>query len=202
LSGSIPLPDIRNGNGSADYLISGFDLSAINPGDRLLFQATWDHAVDGGESFYIVPVVNPRDKETSAGAFGPGFLLSYDRPQNAYGGWDIGGAGPSNVFAHVPTCVLLPSRSRRSPRHGQLNPLHRLVVSTARQLDGVHSRAPHCFSAKHMGTAAQAGNLPRPPAVKPDGRYSSESGADRKAMRDAPPSSHLTGRSSVRPAST
>jgi len=100
LSGSIPLPDIRNGNGSADYLISGFDLSAINPGDRLLFQATWDHAVDGGESFYIVPVVNPRDKETSAGAFGPGFLLSYDRPQNAYGGWDIGGAGPSNVFAH------------------------------------------------------------------------------------------------------
>jgi hypothetical protein len=56
LSGSIPLPDIRNGNGSADYLISGFDLSAINPGDRLLFQASWDHAVDGGESFYIVPV--------------------------------------------------------------------------------------------------------------------------------------------------
>jgi hypothetical protein len=56
LSGSIPLPDIRNGNGSADYLISGFDLSNVAIGDRLLFQASWDHAVDGGESFYIVPV--------------------------------------------------------------------------------------------------------------------------------------------------
>lgn len=54
LSGSILLPNIRNGNGSADYIITGFDLSGINPGDRLLFQATWDHATDGGESFYIV----------------------------------------------------------------------------------------------------------------------------------------------------
>lgn len=57
LSGSVPLPDIRNGNGSADYLISGFDLSSVAIGDRLLFQATWDHAVDGGESFYIVPII-------------------------------------------------------------------------------------------------------------------------------------------------
>jgi len=53
----VPLPDIRNGNGSADYLISGFNLSGLaNFGDRLLFQATWSGAVDGGESFYIVPV--------------------------------------------------------------------------------------------------------------------------------------------------
>jgi hypothetical protein len=53
------MPDIRNGNGSADYLITGFNLSAagILPGDRLLFQASWDHAVDGGESFYIVPII-------------------------------------------------------------------------------------------------------------------------------------------------
>jgi hypothetical protein len=59
ISGPNPMPDIRNGNGSADYLISGFNLSGsgIQPGDRLLFQASWDHAVDGGESFYIVPVV-------------------------------------------------------------------------------------------------------------------------------------------------
>jgi hypothetical protein len=62
LSGSFAMPDIRNGNGSADYLITGFDLAAalasgaIAPGDRLLFQASWDHAVDGGESFYIVPL--------------------------------------------------------------------------------------------------------------------------------------------------
>jgi hypothetical protein len=54
------MPDIRNGNGSADYLITGFNLSSagILPGDRLLFQASWDHAVDGGESFYIVPVTS------------------------------------------------------------------------------------------------------------------------------------------------
>jgi hypothetical protein len=58
LSGSIALPNIRNGNGSADYLITGFDLSNIAVGDRLLFQASWDHATDGGESFYIVPVIN------------------------------------------------------------------------------------------------------------------------------------------------
>jgi len=64
LSGSYAMPDIRNGNGSADYIITGFDLAgafasgAISPGDRLLFQASWDHAVDGGESFYIVPTVN------------------------------------------------------------------------------------------------------------------------------------------------
>ena len=51
------MPDIRNGNGSADYLISGFNLSGlVNIGDRLLFQATWSGAVDGGESFYIVPL--------------------------------------------------------------------------------------------------------------------------------------------------
>jgi hypothetical protein len=59
LAAPVAIPDIRNGNGSADYLITGFNLSAagILPGDRLLFQASWDHAVDGGESFYVVPIV-------------------------------------------------------------------------------------------------------------------------------------------------
>jgi len=51
------IPNIRNGNGSADYLITGFDLSSINIGDRLLFRAAGDHATDGGESFYIVPIL-------------------------------------------------------------------------------------------------------------------------------------------------
>jgi hypothetical protein len=55
LSSPFAMPDIRNGNGSADYLITGFNLSSVNVNDRLLFQASWDHAVDGGESFYIVP---------------------------------------------------------------------------------------------------------------------------------------------------
>jgi hypothetical protein len=55
LDGPIALPDIRNGNGDGDYLISGFDLSGINRGDALLFRASWTGATDGGESFYLVP---------------------------------------------------------------------------------------------------------------------------------------------------
>ena len=54
---NVALPGINNGNGAADYLISGFDLSSVDPGDRLLFRAQWSGAVDGGESFYIVPDV-------------------------------------------------------------------------------------------------------------------------------------------------
>jgi hypothetical protein len=50
------IPNIRNGNGSADYLITGFDLTSIAFGDRLLFRAAWSGATDGGESFYIVPL--------------------------------------------------------------------------------------------------------------------------------------------------
>jgi hypothetical protein len=56
LSSPFAMPNIRNGNGSADYLITGFDLSSVNIGDRLLFRAQWSGASDGGESFYIVPL--------------------------------------------------------------------------------------------------------------------------------------------------
>jgi hypothetical protein len=87
LSGSFPMPDIRNGNGSADYLISGFDLSSINPGDRLLFQASWDHAVDGGESFYIVPLAAVPGPVVGAGLpgliFACGGLLALARRRRA-----------------------------------------------------------------------------------------------------------------------
>jgi hypothetical protein len=55
IDGPIALPDIRNGNGAGDYLISGFDLSGINRGDALIFRASWSGATDGGESFYLVP---------------------------------------------------------------------------------------------------------------------------------------------------
>jgi hypothetical protein len=58
INGPIALPDIRNGNGDGDYLITGFDLSGINRGDSLIFRAAWDHATDGGESFYLVPQFN------------------------------------------------------------------------------------------------------------------------------------------------
>jgi len=57
-TGSLLLPDINNGNGKGDYLISGFDLSSVNIGDRLLFRAQWSGASDGGESFYLVPQLN------------------------------------------------------------------------------------------------------------------------------------------------
>ena len=56
---NVALPGIHNGNGAADYLITGFDLSSVDIGDRLLFRAQWSGAVDGGESFYIVPQVVP-----------------------------------------------------------------------------------------------------------------------------------------------
>jgi hypothetical protein len=49
------MPVVDNGNGKADYLLTGFDLSSVNIGDRLLFRAAFHGASDGGESFYIVP---------------------------------------------------------------------------------------------------------------------------------------------------
>jgi hypothetical protein len=71
----LALPDIRNGNGKGDYLISGFDLSlgcrssgsfvladcVIQPGDNLLFHAAWSGASDGAESFYLVVVPTAAD---------------------------------------------------------------------------------------------------------------------------------------------
>jgi hypothetical protein len=59
INGPIALPDIRNGNGKGDYLLTGFDLSNVALGDRLLFRASWTGASDGGESFYLVPIVTP-----------------------------------------------------------------------------------------------------------------------------------------------
>jgi hypothetical protein len=57
IDGPIALPDINNGNGKGDYLITGFDLSNVSAGDLLLFHASWSGASDGAESFYIVPTL-------------------------------------------------------------------------------------------------------------------------------------------------
>jgi hypothetical protein len=70
------MPNIRNGNGSADYLITGFDLSSVNVGDRLLFRAQWSGASDGGESFYIVPIVTAAVPGPVVGAGLPGLLAA------------------------------------------------------------------------------------------------------------------------------
>jgi hypothetical protein len=58
IDGPIALPDLFNGNGKGDYLLTGFDLSNVNIGDRLLFRASWSGASDGGESFYLVAFPN------------------------------------------------------------------------------------------------------------------------------------------------
>jgi hypothetical protein len=51
------MPVVDNGNGKADYLISGFNLSGIPDDHLLIFRAQWSGASDGGESFYLVPIV-------------------------------------------------------------------------------------------------------------------------------------------------
>lgn len=72
INGPIPMPDQNNGNGFADYLVTGFDLSSVGLNDRLLFRASWTGASDGGESFYIVPLAVPAPL---VGAGIPGLLL-------------------------------------------------------------------------------------------------------------------------------
>jgi hypothetical protein len=44
----------NNGNGFADWTLSTVDLSSFKPTDTVLFHASWDHADDGGESFFLV----------------------------------------------------------------------------------------------------------------------------------------------------
>jgi len=73
---NVALPGVNNGNGAADYLISGFDLSSVNIGDRLIFRAQWSGAVDGGESFYIVPVITAAVPGPLAGAGIPGIIAA------------------------------------------------------------------------------------------------------------------------------
>lgn len=65
------MPDIRPGNGKGDYLLSGFDLTGLNAGDRLIFRAQFAGATDGGDSFYIV--ANPNVQAVPLPAVGAGF---------------------------------------------------------------------------------------------------------------------------------
>ena len=86
----LALPDIQNGNGKGDFLISGFDLSlgcrssgsfvlancVIQPGDSLLFHAAWSGASDGAESFYlvVVPTVVDAPEPLSIAVLGMGLI--------------------------------------------------------------------------------------------------------------------------------
>ncbi|HWP22763.1 MAG TPA: PEP-CTERM sorting domain-containing protein [Candidatus Binatia bacterium] len=46
----------NNGNGYADWTLRVVNLSSFNPEDTVVFNAQWDRAVDGGESFFLIPV--------------------------------------------------------------------------------------------------------------------------------------------------
>jgi len=44
-----------NGNGFADWESNLLSLAGLAPTDGILFHAVWDHAVDGGESYFLIP---------------------------------------------------------------------------------------------------------------------------------------------------
>ena len=58
-NGPYAMPDIRPGNGKGDYILTGFDLSGLAAGDRLIFQAEFSGGTDGGESFYLTAQAVP-----------------------------------------------------------------------------------------------------------------------------------------------
>jgi hypothetical protein len=69
----------NNGNGYADWLLGTIDLSNLLPTDGILFHAQWDHAVDGGESFFLIPTRPVPEPGTwimmLAGLLGTGLML-------------------------------------------------------------------------------------------------------------------------------
>jgi PEP-CTERM motif-containing protein len=57
-----------NGNGFADWQSNLISLAGLNPTDGILFHAVWNNAVDGAESFFLIP-------GSSAAVPEPGTLL-------------------------------------------------------------------------------------------------------------------------------
>jgi hypothetical protein len=45
----------NNGNGYGDWLLSTVNLTPFAADSIIKFQAVWDHASDGGESYFIIP---------------------------------------------------------------------------------------------------------------------------------------------------
>jgi hypothetical protein len=69
----------NNGNGYADWTLGTIDLSNLLPTDGILFHAQWDHAVDGAESFFLIPARPVPEPGTwimmLAGLLGTGLML-------------------------------------------------------------------------------------------------------------------------------
>jgi hypothetical protein len=70
------LPDIRPGEGHGDYLLTGFDLSGLQLGDRLIFRAEFTGATDGPDSFYITASPAVAVPGPIAGAGIPGLIAA------------------------------------------------------------------------------------------------------------------------------
>jgi hypothetical protein len=65
-SGSLNIGSLSsNGNGFADWLSSTVSLAGLQPTDTVLFHAVWNNAVDGGESFFIIPTTSPTSTVTT-----------------------------------------------------------------------------------------------------------------------------------------
>lgn len=58
----------NNGNGFGDWLLGDIDLSGFADTATVLFHANWDHASDGGESFFLVK--NTPTSVTEPGSLG------------------------------------------------------------------------------------------------------------------------------------
>jgi PEP-CTERM motif len=68
-SGSLNIGALSsNGNGFADWASNPISLAGLSAGTTVLFHAVWNSAVDGGESFFIIPAASPAVPE-------PGTLL-------------------------------------------------------------------------------------------------------------------------------
>jgi hypothetical protein len=67
----------NNGNGFADWLLASIDLSSLPTTDGILFHATWNNAVDGAESFFIVGAPSsppPIPEPFTLSVFGAGLI--------------------------------------------------------------------------------------------------------------------------------